>query len=468
MEGTAVILAAGKGTRMHSSRIKVLHDILGVPMVAWPIQIAQSVGLSPLLVVGHQETEVREALADKDIHFARQPIPKGTGDAVRCALTELPETGRMVVMAGDAPLFRRETLEKLMSAHGDSYVTVLTAVIDEPGSYGRIIRDDACQPLRITEAAEATPEEKEITEINTGVYVFDVAWLRSVLPDFQPHPPKNEIYLTDAVELAAQLGKAQAVVLDDPREADGVNDRWALAEATRRLQMRVIQAHAMAGVTFEDPHSNTVECFVSLDQDVTIERGAILRGNTRVGANSRIGAYTVLCHTKVANDVHIKPHTHSESAVIGTGSVVGPFARLREGTQLDRQVKVGNFVETKKAHFHAGAKASHLSYIGDATIGEAANIGAGTITCNYDGFSKFKTKVGAGAFIGSNTALVAPVDIGADSIVGAGSVISKKVPSGSIALTRSPQETLEGGAIRFREKRVRNQSSPSSDKGRST
>lgn len=453
MSDVAVILAAGRGTRMRSELIKVLHPVLGQPMVAWPIQAAQSVGLRPVLVVGHQEQRVRSALATTAVDFARQAVPRGTGDAVRCALEAVPETGRMIVMAGDAPLFRSETLEYLLSAHGNAKVTVLTAIVDEPAAYGRLIRDAAGNPLRIVEAAEASLEELAVREINTGVYVFDIAWLRSVIPEFEPHPPKNEIYLTDAVELAAAEGAVQAVVLQDPSEADGVNDRWALSIAVRRLQMRVLKAHALNGVGFEDPESNTVEVGVCLAPETYVERGAILRGDTQVAGHVRIGAYSCISNSRIGSGAVVKSHSHLESAVLRENVTVGPYARLREGTVLDSGVKIGNFVETKKAHFAAGAKASHLSYVGDASVGSEANIGAGTITCNYDGFSKHQTTIGAGAFIGSNTALVAPVEIGDGALVAAGSTISTSVGENAIALTRAPQKSIENGALRFRSKR---------------
>lgn len=453
MKDLAVILAAGRGTRMHSELIKVLHPVLGQPMVAWPIQAARAVGLQPVLVVGHQEDQVRAAFENSDVRFARQPVPRGTGDAVRCALEALPEHGRMVVMAGDAPLFQADTLKQLLEIHGDAKVTVLTAIIDEPAAYGRLIRSPDGTPLRIVEASEASPEELAVQEINTGVYVFDIAWLRSVLPSFVPHPPKNEIYLTDAVERAAQDGAVQAVILADPSEADGVNDRWALTQVCQRLQQRIIKAHALNGVGFEDPSSNTVEVGVQLEAESYIERGAILRGQSKVAAYARVGAYSIVEDSELAQGVYIKAHSHLESTVVGETSVVGPYARLRAGTVLQADVKIGNFVETKKAHFAHGAKASHLSYIGDASVGSEANIGAGTITCNYDGFSKFQTNIGAGAFIGSNTALVAPVDIGEGALVAAGSTITQPIPSDAIGITRAEQRCIEGGAARFRAKR---------------
>ena len=273
-----------------------------------------------------------------------------------------------------------------------------------------------------------------------------------MLPSFSPHPPKNEIYLTDAIALAAKEGKAQAVVLSDFDECQGVNDRWALAEASRILQERVCQRLALQGVGFEDPLSNTIEESVEIAPEAYIERGAILRGNTQIGAHTRIGAYSIIENSHIAAHVSVRPYTHIEHAKVGENCRLGPYARLREGTVLSERCHIGNFVETKKSTFANGSKANHLSYVGDASVGERVNIGAGTITCNYDGFQKHKTIIDEGAFIGSNSSLVAPVQIGSGAIVGAGSTIAKNVPSDSIAIVRSTQKNVEGAAPRFRAK----------------
>ena len=293
----------------------------------------------------------------------------------------------------------------------------------------------------------------EIKEINTGVYVFDIGWLSQVLPLLQPHPPKNEMYLTDAVEHAYQIGKAQAVVLADLTESEGVNDRWALANAGSVLQQRIIKKHALAGVGFEDISSNTVEGDVVIAADCFIERGAILRGKTSIQSGTTIGAYSVVENCSIGSNVNIHPHSHCYESQIDSGAKVGPFARLREGTVIGKSAKIGNFVETKKTVFGDGAKASHLSYIGDAQVGQNANIGAGTITCNYDGYKKYKTAIGRGAFIGSNSSLVAPISIGDGAVVGAGGTITSDVPDNAISVARGEQKNYAGAALRYRKKR---------------
>ena len=463
MNKVALILAAGRGTRMKSATNKVLHPLLGRSMVGWVIDAVEEAGLKPIVVVGHQGEQVRAAFENHEprIAFATQSIPKGTGHAVLSAISELPEEGLCVVMCGDTPLFRASTLNSLFEHHrseserkGHSiWVTVLSACVSEPAAYGRIVRDENGAPLRITEAANATKEELSINEINTGTYLFDLAWLRSILPTLSPHPPKQEIYLTDALELAADEGRAAVVAMKDPKECQGVNDRWALSEAQSSLQERIVREWASKGVGFEDPYSVTLEPAVELSSDVYIERGAILRGNSKLGTGVRVGAYSVIQDTLVAEDVVVHPYTHIVSAQIEDGVSVGPFARIREGTRLGEAVKIGNFVETKKANFESGSKASHLSYIGDAQVGSKANIGAGTITCNYDGYAKHKTNIGAGAFIGSNTALVAPVKVGAGAIIGAGSTITKSVSEDDISVARADQQTRPGAAKKFRARR---------------
>ena len=450
MHAMALILAAGQGTRMKSKLIKVLHPMLGVPMVMWPIQAARKAGLKPCLVVGHQEDSVRAALEGEDVLFARQAVPRGTGDAVLCAFDVLPQEGSVLVCCGDTPLLRTKTLADLLAAHKGTLATVLTAHINEPASYGRIVRDSSGRVQEIVEASEATLEQLAITEINTGCYVFDIAWLRTVLPKFLPHQPKNEIYLTDAIAHAAQEERVGAVVLQDFEECQGVNDRWALAQATEILQERIIQQHALNGVTFDAPKSNHVDAQVVISSEVHIERGVVLKGKTSIGTETQVQVCSVIEDSHIGSHVQILPHCHVVQTVIKDAVQVGPFARLREGTVLEENCRIGNFVETKKTTMAQGSKANHLSYIGDASIGADVNIGAGTITCNYDGFNKSQTIIEKGAFIGSNTALVAPVRIGEGAIVGAGSTITKDVMSDSIAIGRSLQKNVEGAAPRFR------------------
>jgi len=449
----AIILAAGRGTRMKSSLAKVLHPICGQPLVTHVVAAAQMAGLKPVVVVHHQEEAVREALAGEDVIFARQAKTRGTGDAVRSALGVLPETGTVLVMAGDAPLIRSETMTALREAHGTRAATVLTASVDTGAHYGRLIRDSAGRP-HIVEARECTPDQLEVTEINTGLYAFDIAWLRAALPGLPVHEDKDEIYLTDTIAIAGNEDRAGVVVHGDVTEVLGVNDRWDLAQARLALQDRIIRAHALAGVTFIDPASTVVEVGVTLSEDCEIGPGVVLEGTTSVAAGVVIEPYCVLRDTTVGAGVRVLTHTVSDGAQIEAGvRHLGPMARLRPGTVLKEGARVGNFVEIKNAILESGATVGHLSYIGDATVGVDTNVGAGTITCNYDGFAKHTTVIEDGAFIGSNTALVAPVKVGKGAIVGAGSVIVRDVPDNAVSVARGEQVDRDGAAERMRQRK---------------
>ncbi|MEC8194011.1 MAG: bifunctional UDP-N-acetylglucosamine diphosphorylase/glucosamine-1-phosphate N-acetyltransferase GlmU [Myxococcota bacterium] len=451
----AVILAAGRGTRMKSTLAKVLHPLLGRPMVGHVVDAAKAAGLRPILVVHHQEDAVREALAGDDVVFARQQETRGTGDAVASALSALPSEGTVVVLSGDAPLVTSETVGDLRQSHGDAAVTVLTCALPDGAHYGRLERRADGSPWRIVESKECTPEQLAITEVNTGVYCFDIAWLRTVLPTLQPHAHKAEIYLTDVVELASDEGRCKAVIHPSFDEVQGVNDRWELACARRQLQARIVERHGRAGVDFVAPETVVVDTTVELAADVTVGPGVVLRGATRIGSGATVGAHCEIADSTIGPEARIESFSSLDSALVESKAVIGPYARLRPGSSVGESAKVGNFVEMKKSRLGAGAKANHLSYIGDATVGAGANIGAGTITCNYDGFSKSETVIGEAAFIGSNAALVAPVTIGADSIVGAGSVVTKDVPDGAVAIARGQQQNLEGAAERFRSRKAR-------------
>ena len=451
----AIILAAGRGTRMKSSLAKVLHPVCGRPMVAHVVAAAKAAGLQPVVVVHHQEDAVRAALDGMGAHFARQEQTRGTGDAVQSALDVLPEAGRVLVMAGDAPLIRAETMAALRDAHGDNQATVLTACIDEPAHYGRLVRDAQGRPA-IVEAREATAEQLAVDEINTGLYAFDIAWLREVLPSLPVHEDKGEVYLTDTIALAGSEDRAGVVLHGDVEEVLGVNDRWDLAQARRVLQDRIIQAHARAGVTFIDPATTVVGVGVMLSEDCEVGPGVVLEGATSLASGVRVGPHCVLRDTTVGRDVQIQAHTISDGAILEDGvRHVGPAARLRPGTVLKAGSRVGNFVEIKNSTLESGATVGHLSYIGDTTVGADTNVGAGTITCNYDGISKHRTEIGAGAFIGSNTALVAPVEVGQGAIIGAGSVIVRDVPADAVTVARSEQVDREGAAERFRDRKKR-------------
>ena len=446
----AVILAAGQGTRMKSALAKVLHPLVGRPMVGHVVDAAASAGLAPILVVHHQEDAVRAAFAGSDVIFARQERTRGTGDAVASALSVLPSEGTVVVMAGDAPLLRSETIASLRGAHGSAAVTVLTAEVADGAHYGRLERTADGRPWRIVEARECSDAQLAIKEINTGLYCFDIGWLREVLPSLEPHAHKSEVYLTDVVERASAKGRCNVLIHDDFDEVQGVNDRFELARARTQLQARIVEALGRSGVDFVAPDTVVVDHSVRIEPDVTVGPGAILIGSTRVAAGATIGAYCEIVDSTIGENTAIHSFSSLESAEVHGHASIGPYARLRPDSVVGDGAKVGNFVEMKKSHLGPGAKANHLSYIGDATVGEGANIGAGTITCNYDGFSKSQTTIDKDAFIGSNTALVAPVTVGEGAIVGAGSVITKNVPAGAVGIARGQQNNLDGAALRFR------------------
>jgi len=453
---TAIILAAGKGTRMQSALPKVLHPVCGRPMLHWIVEAARPLCDSIVVVLGHGREQIQDALPS-DVQIAIQDPPQGTGDAVRVASNQVDLTGTVLVLPGDAPLIRKSTLEALVQGHGDALCSVLTAHIAptqaRSSGYGRIVRDAQGHTLAIVEKAGATPDQLEITEVNTGIYAFDAQWLfETVLPNLKAHPPKNEYYLTDAIAQAAEAGRLQAIEHDNLLEVTGVNDRIALAELERAARTEINRAWMAKGVHFVDPACTYVDAAVQLAPDVSLGPGVVLKGNTRIGEGAQIGAYSVLENCTVAGQAVIHSHSVCQGATLEAASSAGPFARLREGAHLGPKAKVGNFVEIKKTRLGAGAKASHLSYLGDAKIGEGVNIGAGTITCNYDGHTKHPTVIGKGAFIGSNTAIVAPLSIGAGALVAAGSTLTHDVPENALAIARAGQSTIKDAAIRIHAK----------------
>lgn len=446
MTPTALVLAAGKGTRMRSSLSKVLHPLCGRPLAAWTLQACQDAGLRTAVVIGHHAEQVQATLGP-DHGYALQAEQKGTGHAVQCAKELLADASVVVVLPGDAPLITAETLRELMAGHGDALCTLLTFKTPEPARYGRIIRDDQGAVLKIVEAAEATPEQLAVDEVNAGIYAFDAQWLvHQVLPALKPSPKKGEIYLTDAIEAASAAGRLRAVIHQNPEELVGINDKATLAQAEADLRARINHAWMMKGVHMRDPKTTYIDVQVQLGTEVTLEPGVLLRGRTIIGDYTTIGPHVSITNSQVGPGAHIKASSVLESALVGPRAQVGPMAHLRTGSVLGPEVKVGNFVETKKAVLGQGAKASHLSYLGDCEVGAGANIGAGTITCNYDGWGKHKTRIGDRAFVGSNSSLVAPVTVGADSIVGAGSCITGDVPEGDLAVGRGRQKNLSGRA----------------------
>jgi bifunctional UDP-N-acetylglucosamine pyrophosphorylase/glucosamine-1-phosphate N-acetyltransferase len=445
-----IILAAGLGTRMKSATIKVLHRAAGRPIIDYVLDLATEVSSQPpVVVVGHQKEAVQKSIGPR-ARFAVQEQQLGTGHAVLQAAGAISGE-KVLILSGDVPLTRAETLRRLIDEHerNGNALTLLTMKLDQPASYGRIVRDASGGVTEIVEAKDATPEQKKIDEVNAGIYVFDAAPLLDNLRNLSTDNAQGEYYLTDVLGMLRKSGqRVGAVIVDDPVEALGVNSRADLANVEAEIQKRVVARLMAEGVTFRNPATVVIDSTVSIGADSVVYPFVTIEGATTIGKDCVIEPGVHLHNVTVGDDVHIKTGTVAEEATIENEASVGPYAHLRPGTHLGRHVKVGNFVETKKARFGEGAKASHLSYIGDAEVGADVNIGAGTITCNYDGVNKHKTILEDGVFIGSDSQLVAPVRIGKGAYVGAGSTITKDVPPDALALSRVPQRVVEGWATR--------------------
>jgi bifunctional UDP-N-acetylglucosamine pyrophosphorylase/glucosamine-1-phosphate N-acetyltransferase len=464
-----LILAAGLGTRMKSDLAKVLHPVAGRPLVAWAVDTARGAGADrTIAILGHQIDEVRELLdrrfGDGAVEIAHQAEQKGTGHAVLCALPALerePDDRIVVILSGDAPLFRGDRVAELVRAcaASESGMALVSTRPTRPVQYGRLVRDAAGVLQRIVEHADATADELAIDEMNAGFYAIRLGVLRAGVTGLGADNAQGELYLTDLAEQAAERGGA-AVIEAPFEEIYGINDRVDLAQVEAAARRRINEELMRAGVTMAAPDQTFVDADVGpIGRDVWIGPGVHLRGATSVGDRTRIDAGSVLTDVAVAADAHIKPYSVISEATLGPKVQIGPFTHCRPGTTVDEGARLGNFVETKKTHLMAGAKASHLAYLGDASVGSKANIGAGTITCNYDGFNKYKTKIEAGAFIGSDTQLVAPVTVGRDAFVGAGSTVTKDVPRSALALTRVKQVNVEGWADRFRDAQLKRKKS---------
>jgi bifunctional UDP-N-acetylglucosamine pyrophosphorylase/glucosamine-1-phosphate N-acetyltransferase len=447
----AVVLAAGKGTRMKSRTAKVLHEIGGRPLAWFAVKRALDAGASPVVVVvGHQAEAVEAALVatlpGAPIRFAVQERQLGTAHAVLAARRALRGyDGPVAILSGDVPLLETDTLLRVVRARARARAPLAfaTMALAEPRGYGRVVRDAGGRPARIVEEKDASEAERAIREVNAGLYCADAAFLWKALARVGADNAQEEFYLTDLVAMAARRDGAVAVDVP-PEEASGVNDREELARAAKVLLRRRARALMRAGVTVEDPERFDCDEGVEVGPDTVIEPGVRLLGRTRVGAACRIGAGAVLRDAIVAHEVTIRPYTVVEEATVAVRAILGPFSRVRPGSEIGEEAHVGNFVETKKTVLGKGAKANHLAYLGDATVGAGANIGAGTITCNYDGEKKHPTRIGARAFVGSDSILVAPLEIGDGAYVGAGSVITRSVPAGALALGRAQQVTKEG------------------------
>jgi len=444
----AVILAAGKGTRMQSECPKVLHQIAGRPLAAYPLRLAQELGCeSTVMVIGHESERVRQSFAGDEVIFIEQRQQLGTGHALQVAQAGLKDFhGTILLLCGDVPLLRRQTLENMLCEHVNAQadVSVLTSIVDNPAGYGRIVRNGA-EIEGIVEHKDASEGQREIKEINTGIYAFSAPLAFELIQQLSNDNAQGEYYLTDIISLARQRGgKVLAATLDDASEAMGINDRVQLAQAAKLLRVRINHAHMVAGVTMVDPDTTYIDDAVTIGADTTIHPGAHIRGNTSIGKNCVIETGVVIDGCTIADNSYIKAGSALEESQLGEYSTVGPMAHLRPGTVLCGNNKIGNFVETKKAVIGQRSQASHLTYIGDAELGRDVNLGCGTITCNYDGVNKYKTTIEDDVFVGSDTQLIAPVTIGRNSLIGAGSTITKDVPADALALSRTEQRIIAG------------------------
>jgi len=442
---TVVILAAGLGTRMKSRRAKVLHRAGGKALVQHVVETALELAPAEriFVVVGHQAEDVRKAVVTPGVGFIEQKEQKGTGHAASVGRPVLEGLdGYLLVLYGDSPLLRVETLRRLIEAEaaGDAACVLLTAEMDDPTGYGRVIRDASGAVAAVVEQKAGTPEQLAIREANMGIYCFraDLFWKHA--GELQTNNPAGEYYLTDMAEILTRAGhRVEAMRIDDAREALGINDRIELAYADRLLREAKRREVMLAGVTIENPETVTIDAGASVGMDTVVGPFAQILGKTTIGENCRIGACAIVQDSEIGDGVEIGAFTMVNRSVVERGATVGPFARLRMENRVGEGAHIGNFVELKKTEMGAGAKAGHLAYLGDSRIGAEANIGAGTITCNYDGFKKHPTTIGKGAFIGSNATLVAPVEIGDGAYTAAGSVITEEVPADALAVGRARQ-----------------------------
>ena len=457
MSSIALILAAGEGTRMKSERPKVAHEVLGKPMIEWVVDSARAAGCERVVAVTGHRAEAVEALLGADVTTVRQAEQLGTGHAVMSARDELRSFGgSLVVLSGDTPLITAETIAGLVAMREASgaALTLLTTHVADPTGYGRIVRDMRDGSVeRIVEEKDCSTTERRITEVNTGTYCFDAAVLFAHLDRLNTANAQAEYYLTDMVAIFNAEGlTVSATSTDDPLETLGVNSRIQLAEATKIMQRRINRAHMLAGVTMTDPELVWIGPDVQIGRDVEILPMSFLFGQTRVGDGAHIGPNARLTDTTVEECATVDASI-AIGASVGPGATVGPVAYLRQGAVLKANAKAGTCVEIKNSTVGVGSKVPHLSYIGDATLGDGVNIGAGSITCNFDGEKKHPTVVGDGAFVGSDTMLVAPVTIGAGAVTAAGSTIARDVPDGALALERTEQVTIEGWAARRAKRR---------------
>lgn len=450
---TALILAAGAGTRMKSAMPKVLHQVAGVSMIEHILDLNEELQLgAPIAVIGHGADQIRAALKHRNVSFALQEQQLGTGHAVMVAQEQLPDQGTTLILYGDVPLLKSATVAAFLAQHASegNAATVMTTLMPDPTGYGRIIRDDAGKVVAIIEQRDADEAQRAIQEINTGIMCFNTRYLKSILKNLTNENDQKEYYLTDAIGL---LEKSKlpvgAFVVADAREVMGINSRVQLHEAEQIYREERLTALMEEGVTIIDAGSTFVEKYVTVGRDTTLLPGTYLRGRTVIGEGCTIGPNAHIRDSAVADGVKVNNSTVTESR-IDADTTVGPYAYLRPGSDLGRGVKIGDFVEVKNARIDDGAKVSHLSYIGDGHVGRNVNVGCGVVFVNYDGVNKFRTEIGDNAFVGCNANLVAPVRVGAGAYVAAGSTITADVPEGSLGIARARQENKEGWVERKR------------------
>ena len=441
-----LVLAAGKGTRMRSDLPKVLHPVGGKALVQHVVDTARTVGGEQILIiVGHGAEKVQEKMAAPDVKFVLQAEQLGTGHAVQQALPQLRNDATVLILYGDVPLTRAETLQKLIAGVNEKQMGLLTVDLPDPTGYGRIVRDEKSAVVAIVEHKDANDEQKKIREINTGIMAVKAAHLQKWLPQLKNNNAQGEFYLTDIIAMAKADGIA--IHVEQPNaveEVEGINNRQQQAALERFYQKQKANELMVAGVTLLDPSRIDIRGNLTAGRDVVIDVNCVFEGDVVLGDGVVIEPNCVIINSKIGNNSHIKAFSHIEESVMAESCDIGPYARLRPGTDLADDVKIGNFVETKKAVIANGSKVNHLSYVGDAKVGSKVNIGAGTITCNYDGVNKFKTEIGDNSFIGSNSSLVAPVIIGASATVAAGSVITKNVNDTELAIARGQQRNIQG------------------------
>jgi bifunctional UDP-N-acetylglucosamine pyrophosphorylase/glucosamine-1-phosphate N-acetyltransferase len=451
---SAVVMAAGQGTRMRSALPKVLHELCGRPMVAWPVLAARSAGAQAIVVVTGPDVDLAPALPE-GATTAIQPVADGTGGAVIAALPDVTQGQPVVVLSGDVPLVSAEAISRLVDAHRASgaAATLVSTELEDPSGYGRVVRDGQGNVERVVETkadGDATAEERLIREINTGIYCFDHAALAGALPRVGTDNAQGERYLPDVLTLLREDGQTVAAhVVDDPGLVLGINDRVALAEVRAVAQRRILEDHMRAGVTIVDPASTLIDADVRIGRDTVIEPSTYLRGATRIGDNAHVGPATTVIDSTLHDGTTVR-HSYLQEAELHPGATVGPFAYLRPGAVLRPNAKVGTFVEVKNSDIGEGTKVPHLSYIGDADVGPGTNLGAATITANYNGKTKTKsrTTIGADVRTAVDTTLVAPVSLGDGAYTAAGSVVTADVPGKALAIARARQRNIEGYADR--------------------